>query len=280
MYHLTYVSDGLRVKGYICLPHGWRLPVSAVQEWLQHHYRMKDLEVTELACPTHVTCTEVPEGKWPVLIYCRGGIGRVGQVKTTWLEDFSIHGHIIFAPSYRGTEGGEGRDQFGGSDIEDVCSAYQFLAGLPFVDERRISVMGFSRGSINATAAAVRMKQMYKLVLWGGVSDLAQTYEERIDLRRMLKRVIGGSTGKIPEAYDMRSPVTYVYDIHCPVLIMHGTEDVQVDYSHGLSMFRRLQEAGKDVTFHTFHGYGHHLPPAVHALAIQNMFAWLQKPVP
>ncbi|MGM1022836.1 MAG: hypothetical protein ACQEXV_20560 [Bacillota bacterium] len=43
-------------------------------------------------------------------------------------------------------------------------------------------------------------------------------------------------------------------------------------------MFKRLQEAGKDVTFQTFAGYGHHLPPSIHALAIQNMFAWLLKP--
>ena len=31
------------------------------------------------------------------------------------------------------------------------------------------------------------------MILWSGVSDLAQTYEERIDLRRMMKRVIGGT---------------------------------------------------------------------------------------
>ncbi|MGQ3479870.1 hypothetical protein [Paenibacillus sp. TY11] len=42
----------------------------------------------------------------------------------------------------------------------------------------------------------------------------------------MMKRVISGSTGKLPQAYKLRSPIAHVQEIHCPVLIMHVTEDV------------------------------------------------------
>ena len=35
--------------------------------------------------------------------------------------------------------------------------------------------------------------QAASLVSWGGVSDMVLTYEERKDMRRMMKRVIGGT---------------------------------------------------------------------------------------
>lgn len=39
-------------------------------------------------------------------------------------------------------------------------------------------------------------KSAASFVSWGGVSDMFLTYEERKDLRRMMKRVIGGTPKK------------------------------------------------------------------------------------
>ena len=77
-----------------------------------------------------------------------------GGVNTVWLEQFVHKGYIVFAPSYRGNEGGEGRDEYGGKDVEDVHAAYRLVQRLPFVDPTRISLMGFSRGAINAVHTA------------------------------------------------------------------------------------------------------------------------------
>lgn len=272
---LTYKSNHLKVKGYIAMPYGYSMPVSELKQHITSLYQDSDLPMTEVATNITPHQQDVTTKKWPVLIYCRGGIGRVGSVKTNWLEQFSLHGHLIIAPCYRGNEGGEGRDQFGGDDLEDVLSAYELARSLPFVDPERISIMGFSRGSINATQAVVRLPQIYKLILWGGVSDLTQTYEERIDLRRMMKRVIGGTPNKLPEAYLSRSPVHLAEQIHCPVLIMHGTEDIQVHPSHGLNMYNRLLSCGSTVDLHTYQGYGHHLPKGIHEDAIAKMFQWI-----
>ncbi|CAM2871186.1 prolyl oligopeptidase family serine peptidase [Paenibacillus sediminis] len=275
MYHITYLSDGLKVKGYLSLPYGFGLPISELQSSLSQFYGSSDLPIRQISRNIHPEEQDIRQRKWPVLIYCRGGIGRVGSVKTDWLEQFSNHGHIIFAPSYRGNEGGEGRDEFGGQDQEDVFSAYRFLESLPFVDSDRISVMGFSRGSINAAHTAVQMRNVCKTIFWGGVSDLAKTYEERIDLRRMLKRVIGGSPAKKPEAYEARSPIYMAERIQSPVLIMHGTQDIQVDFSHGLNMYNKLKKLGTNTEFHRYEGYGHHMPPDIHKLAIERMFKWI-----
>lgn len=277
MFHITYLSDGLKVKGYLCLPHGFELPESALSELFESIYPAVTLPITQIASSIKPNKKDVRKHKLPVLIYCRGGIGRVGSVKTEWLEQFANHGHIVFAPSYRGTEGGEGRDEFGGQDIEDVLSGYRLLENLPFADADRIAVMGFSRGSINATLATVNIPRVNSCILWSGVADLAQTYEERIDLRKMLKRVIGGSPMKTPESYIARSPIAMAEQIHCPVLVIHGTGDAQVNFSHGLQMTKKLQEIGANVTLHEYTELGHHFPKGIHNMATERMFNWINQ---
>lgn len=278
IYNLTYLSDGLKVKGYLSLPYGFGLPASELAAWLDRYHQTNGLPVIQAASPIHSKGLDVRNAKWPALLYCRGGIGHVGRVQTHWLEKFSRRGYVTFAPSYRGSESGEGRDEFGGRDLEDVLSAYRMLSHMPFVDEGRISALGFSRGAINAAQAATRLNGLHKLVVWGGVSDLARTYEERPDLRRMLKRVVGGSPARNPEAYAARSPIRWAENIKCPVLVIHATEDVQVDCSHGLSLYQKLRLAGKKTEFHRYEGYGHHLPPDVHEEAITRMFRWIAEP--
>ena len=81
--------------------------------------------------------------------------------------------------------------------------------------------------------------RVHKLVLWSGVADVERTYHERTDLRRTLKRVLGGSPRTVPEAYLARSPYPMRINF-LPVLIMHGTSDTQVNYSHGTRMYHWL----------------------------------------
>lgn len=276
IYHTTYKSDAYKVKGYMAFPGGYSISEKELQNLIEQFYEENDLPLTQITNSITSYSASLHSRKLPALIYCRGGIGKVGRVKMDWVEQFANSGYIVFAPCYRGNEGGEGRDEFGGTENEDVLSAYRFLRSLPFVDENRISIMGFSRGAINAAQTAAATVNLHTLILWGGVSDLTQTYEERIDLRRMLKRVIGGSPAKIPSAYTARSPIHLAEHITCPVLIMHGTEDVQVDVSHGRRMYERLQELGHSVDIHEYSGFGHHLPPLVHQEALRNMFQWIE----
>lgn len=275
IYLTTYISGTYKVKGYIAFPSGCYMSPVELQKKLKQFYKTGNLPITMIASSIKKAQHPLLSHKLPAFIYCRGGIGKVGRVKTDWIEQFANHGYIVFAPCYRGNEGGEGRDEFGGAENEDVLSAYRFLRSLPFVDENRISIMGFSRGAINAVLTAAAIPDIHTLTLWGGVSNLAQTYEERINLRRMLKRVLGGSPTKIPDAYESRSPICMAQHITCPTLIMHGTEDVQVDFHHGFNMYQKLQELGHKVKMHQYDGLGHHLPPHIHKEALHNMFKWI-----
>lgn len=276
IYHVTYISSGLKIKGYLGIPNTFNLPQSHLQDELNKIYNVQNLPITQLTCSLQRETEPISLYKLPAIIYCRGGIWKVGKVRTSWIEEFTNYGYVVFAPAYQGNEGGEGRDEFGGADRHDVVAAYQFLHQLSFVNDH-ISILGFSRGSINATQAVTELDHVQSLILWGGVADVSKTYEERIELRRMLKRVLHGTPIRNPSAYQNRSPIYMAHEINCPVLIIHGTKDIQVDYSHGLNMYKTLQAQDVLVSMLTLDGYGHHLPQDFRNVTLKHMFQWIEQ---
>lgn len=237
IYHIMYRSGGEMVAGYLARP--------------------------------------IAHGKHPGLVYCRGGIHRVGMVQLSWIEHMAACGFVVCAPSYRGNEGGEGQDEFGGVDRQDVYDALQVLSVLPYVEAERMGAIGFSRGAVGAFLAAAETKRIRALVSWGGVVDLHLTYEEREDLRRMLKRVIGHPV-KDAHAYMERSALYRAEEITCPVLFIQGGEDDQVSPRHAAYMGARLEQLGRSYAAWHYHEYGHHFPEAAHYSALSDACAWLK----
>lgn len=264
--------DGLQVKGYLGLPEANVVSAVALSKWFGDVCQV-EIPLAGNAAP-EASVSELEA--WPALIYCRGGIGRVGAVKLDWIQSFAEQGFVVFAPCYRGSEGGQGRDEFGGADVADVTAAIRGLQQVGFVRADRISLLGFSRGAINAFGAARIVPEIHRVVAWGGVADLAAIYEERQDLRRMLRRVLGGTPTRVPEAYVARSPLSMAPNIHQPVLIVHGTEDIQVSVSHATRLHHLFTELERNATLWLYDGYGHHLPPAVHASVVKRMMDWIR----
>lgn len=266
IYEISYPVDGLHLKALIALPAGFTFKFAS---WVND-------EGVSFATPPEQSDGVPVETMAPLpgLVYCRGGIGHVGKVKTDWMRRFASHGFVVFAPYYRGSQSGCGRDEFGGLDVVDVIRAFELLCKLEIVDPSRISLMGFSRGAINAAKTALSVKP-HRLVLWGGVSDLKQTYEQRVDLRRMLRRVIGGTPTKVPVQYIERSPIGFAESTPCPVLLIHGEHDEQVLVEHSDAMFAQLVKAKKSVKYLRLKGFGHHLPPPVHEAVVDYMMEYL-----
>ncbi|MCI3924635.1 prolyl oligopeptidase family serine peptidase [Paenibacillus sp. TRM 82003] len=292
IYLITYYSDDFRVKGYLGLPPGApRIAPAALQSAIESWYGAPSghLPVELVAdrarrdasgdVPGDVASPDRRCPAFPAFIYCRGGLGAFGRVRPHWVDAFAARGRVAFAPCYRGNEGGEGRDEFGGADREDVLAAIRLLRALPFVaPDRRAAVMGFSRGAVNAAlAAAEAPDDVGRLILWAGVADLARTYDERVDLRRTLKRLLGGSPAKQPDAFRERSPIALVDRIACPVLVIHGTRDEQVDVGHGLAMQQALTARGAPVDLHLYERYGHLLPHLVYDAAVDRMYDWIDR---
>jgi dipeptidyl aminopeptidase/acylaminoacyl peptidase len=239
IYEIVYYSGGLRVKGLLAQP--------------------------------------IQPGEYDGFLYLRGGIKGVGMVRPARIAQFAQEGFIVFAPFYRGNRGGEGNEDFAGNDREDALSAFQLLKQYERVYRERIHVFGFSRGGVMALLTAIEEKGVTSIVTWGGVSDMILTYEERKDLRRMMKRVIGGSPNKYPERYEWRTPLYEVEEIAAPVLIIHGEKDHNVSIDHAYKLEKRLKEAGKIVESYYFTEFTHYFPPLKNREIVTMLCHWMKK---
>lgn len=100
---ITYLSNGLKVKGLLAEPKN----------------------------------QAVSDG----FLYLRGGIKKVGMVRPARVAQFAQEGFIVFAPYYRGNQGGQGNEDFAGDDREDAFAAFRLLKSLEAV--RRIHIFWF-----------------------------------------------------------------------------------------------------------------------------------------
>jgi predicted acyl esterase len=84
---IVYLSDGLKVKGLMWHP--------------------KDRGSRPL----------------PLIVYNRGGNREFGRV-ATWngVHRLASEGFVVLASQYRGVDGGEGQEEFGGADVHDILN--------------------------------------------------------------------------------------------------------------------------------------------------------------
>ncbi|WP_409297092.1 alpha/beta hydrolase family protein [Peribacillus sp. SCS-26] len=215
-------------------------------------------------------------GNYEGFLYLRGGIKNVGKVRPARIAQFASEGFVVFAPFYRGNQGGEGDEDFAGEDREDAISAFRLLLQWPSVIKDRIHIFGFSRGGVMALLAAAACPQAASVTVWGGVTDMALTYVERIDLRRMMKRVIGGTPKKYPDRYKYRTPLYEAEEIRCPVLIIHGARDRNVSIEHSYRLEKRLKEIGRKPETWYFQEFTHYFPPAKNRQIVADLTNWMK----
>jgi dipeptidyl aminopeptidase/acylaminoacyl peptidase len=233
---VTYFSDGLKVKGLLAEPKFG--------------------------------------GTFDGFLYLRGGIKNVGMVRPARIAQFAQEGFIVFAPYYRGNQGGEGNEDFAGDDREDAFAAFRLLQSFPSVN--RVHVFGFSRGGVMALLTGIEFPEAASVVTWGGVSDMSLTYYEREDLRKMMKRVIGGTPDKYPDRFQWRTPLYELERMMAPVLIIHGVNDHNVTVEHSYRLERRLKALEKPVECWYFHEFTHYFPPAVNRKVVEDLTRWMK----
>lgn len=239
LFMVTYWSQGLKVKGLLAKP--------------------------------------IQFGRLPGLLYLRGGIKNVGMVRIARVIQFASEGFVVFAPFYRGNRGGEGNEDFCGEDRHDAIAGFQLLKNDEHVDEERIHVFGFSRGGAMALLTATAEPSVRSVVCWNGVSDMSLTYEERVDLRRMLKRIIGGPPWKKVEEYEWRTPLREIEKIASPIYIVHGMKDEHVSFEHAKRLENALALHGKVYQTDCFEEFTHQIPEPYNRELVKKISAWMKR---
>lgn len=209
------------------------------------------------------------------LLYLRGGLQSIGMVRPARIAQFAMQGFVVFAPYYRGNRGGEGKDEFAGADRYDAVYAVEVLK--QFSNCERVSVYGFSRGGVMALWTAILRDDIASVVVWAGVSDVKATYEERVDMRRGLRRILGGTPKKYPERYEARTPLHEIERVTAPVLIVHGKQDRHVSIEHAYKLEQALHDRGKYFEVAYAANTPHHYPPAFNRETVREICEWMKK---
>jgi dipeptidyl aminopeptidase/acylaminoacyl peptidase len=171
-------------------------------------------------------------------------------------------GYVVLAVDYRGSIG-YGRDwrqghfrDLGGRDYEDIAAGVGYLAGLGYVDRARVGVWGLSYGGFMALQALTVTPELFACAI-----DVAGVVDWRDWARDPDGPWIRGRMGRPeedPELFRRTAPIEKVDRIVRPLLVMHGTADVNVPFLESVRLADVALKAGKTVDFVVYPGEYHY----------------------
>ena len=205
------------------------------------------------------------EGKrFPVIIYNRGGLQDVGKIEAPNLLDFhelAANGFVVLASQYRGNDGGEGREEFGGADVGDVVALASLASSLPYADSKNIFFYGVSRGGMMAFLALARGVAVNAVAVVGGIYDLQglmeATKQRMPGVANRVMNLIPDYSSRGAAALAERSVMQWPEKVTVPALIIHGADDEEVPVSQALMFAEKLSSLRKEYELIVYAKEGH-----------------------
>jgi len=205
-----------------------------------------------------------PSARLPVIVMLRGGnrdFGKFGPDGGRRMAAFTSAGFVVIGVQYRGVDGGEGLEQFGGDDVHDVLNALKLARALPQADPNNVFLHGGSRGGMMAYLALKQGAQVNAVVALNALADLPAEAVRRPEMSEgPWRALIPDFATRRDEALKARSAVYFIDQIETPpILLLHGTSDWRADTDNSYAIARKLQAKGRPYELHVFEGDVHGL---------------------
>ena len=204
----------------------------------------------------------------PLIVLPHGGPELRDDIGFDWKAQLlASRGYAVLQPNFRGSEGfgahfiAAGHGEWGRKMQTDLSDGVRFLAAQGMIDPKRVAIFGASYGGYAALAGATLDASVYNCaVAIAGISDVSAMVTYAADQSesgesyevRYWKDFLGD-----PKGYDDISPAKQAARASCPVLLIHGTDDVIVPIDQSRRMESALKAAGKDVQLVTYKGQDH-----------------------
>ncbi|MGA9884811.1 MAG: S9 family peptidase [Candidatus Acidiferrales bacterium] len=189
--------------------------------------------------------------KYPVLIDVYGG-PQEQKVRNSWgYSDFlwdemmAEKGYAIFSLDNRGSWGrGHAFEipiyhHFGKVELEDQLAGVKYLKSLPWVDDSRIGIWGWSYGGTMTLDALFNAHGVFK----AGASVAPVTdwrLYDTVYTERYMGRPQDNASG-----YYQSSPVNQAANLQGKLLIVHGTGDDNVHFANTAELLSRFVSLGR-----------------------------------
>lgn len=202
----------------------------------------------------------IPKGKpaknLPTLMFPHGGPhARDSGVFDYWAQFFANKGYAVLQMNFRGSDGqgidhrNAGMKNWGKEMQDDVEDGARKLIADGIADPNAIGIVGGSYGGYAALMGVVKTPDFYRCAI--SVNGVSNVYDLVKDRRAfwLSYNAIDEQIGNDNATLKAISPVNFADKIKAPVLLVHGTDDRQVEIKHSYQMRDALQKAKKDVTF-------------------------------
>lgn len=224
---ITYSSDELKVKGY-------------------------------LAYPSKIT----KGSKIPLVIWNRGGYGENGAIDSFTARgmfgQIASWGYAVLASQYRGNAGGEGKEEMGGKEINDIKNLFPVAEELQFINTSVVGVEGWSRGGM-MTFLLLKEKHNFKCALLiGAISDFKAIAESPENPERNYKEILGKKD--LDKKLILRSAINFTDKLpDIPYLLVHGAADDTVPVQQTIELAKKFSEEKKNFRLVIFENGDHYL---------------------
>jgi dipeptidyl aminopeptidase/acylaminoacyl peptidase len=166
----------------------------------------------------------------------------------------------VIASQYRGADGGEGTEEYGGADVHDVLNLVPLARSLGYVDMRNVFMLGLSRGGMMTYLALKHGFPANAAAVISGVADLPGNAIDHPDLvTNVYEPLIPNFASRRDAAMRERSAVMWADSISAPLLLLHGTADAQISHARTIGLAEKLRGLGKPYELVLYPNDGHGL---------------------
>lgn len=191
-----------------------------------------------------------PDKKYPMLMFQYGGPGSQ-RVTDSWLRFYAWHqlltqqGYIVVCVDNRGT-GGRGEEfkkmtygQLGKYETIDQIEAAEYFSSLPYIDETRTGIWGWSYGGFLSTSCLLNGANVFEMAISVAPVSSYRYYDS------VYTELYMGLPQDNAEGYDNNSLLAHVDKLKGKLLLIHGTGDDNVHFQNSIELVRKLTEANK-----------------------------------
>jgi dipeptidyl-peptidase-4 len=191
-----------------------------------------------------------PGKKYPVLQYTYAG-PHAPSVRNSWGGSRGMWHHMLAQKGYiiwicdNRTASGKGQEstwpvykRMGVLELRDIEDGVNYLKSLPFVDDNRIGIWGWSYGGF-MTSYAMTHSKLFKAGIAGGIVSDWRLYDSIYTERYMM------TPENNKAGYDETSVLKAAGNLHGRILLIHGMMDDNVHMQNATQLAFEFQKAGK-----------------------------------
>ena len=188
---------------------------------------------------------------YPLFMYQYSGPGsqsvanRWNGTNDYWYQMLAQDGYVVVCVDGRGTgfKGAEFKkvtqNELGKYEVEDQIAVAKKLGELPYIDESRIGIWGWSYGGFMSSNALFKGNDVFNMAIAVAPVTSWRFYDTIYTERYMT------TPQENPSGYDENSPINHVDKLKGDFLLIHGTGDDNVHVQNTMRMVEALIQADK-----------------------------------